>query len=120
MKFRGRLLGGIAMNRSSKAIATSVVMILICIGALSYWSQMRNQQDRAWVTHTHLVVERLQAIRIDITQAETGQRGYILTGQPEYLESYGTGVATLGQDINALQDLTSDSPREQEDTRRLR
>ena len=78
------------------------------------------RQDRAWVTHTHVVVERLQAIRIDITQAETGQRGYILTGQAEYMESYGTGVERLGLDINALQDLTSDNPTEQEDIKRLR
>ncbi len=108
------------MTRSSKAIAVSAVIVLICIGALSFWSQVSNEQDRAWVTHTHVVVERLQAIRIDITQAETGQRGYILTGQSEYIESYGTGVERLGLDINALQDLTSDNPTEQEDINRLR
>ncbi len=108
------------MTRSSNAIAANALIILICIGALSFWSQVRNEEDRAWVTHTHVVVERLQAIRIDITQAETGQRGYILTGQVGYMESYRTGVARLAQDINALQDLTSDSPGEQEDITRLR
>jgi signal transduction histidine kinase len=108
------------MTRSSNAIAANALIILICIGALSFWSQVRNEEDRAWVTHTHVVVERLQAIRIDITQAETGQRGYILTGQVRYMESYRTGVARLAQDINALQDLTSDSPGEQEDITRLR
>jgi signal transduction histidine kinase len=108
------------MTPSSKAIAASALIILICIGALSYWSQVSNEADREWVTHTHLVVERLQAIRIDITQAETGQRGYILTGQERYLESYGTGVEKVGNDINSLQDLTSDNPREQEDIKRLR
>jgi signal transduction histidine kinase len=108
------------MNRSSKAIAASALLILICIGALSYRSQVRNEEDREWVTHTHLVVERLQAIRIDITQAETGQRGYILTGQDRYMALYGTGVDRLGQDIKALQDLISDNSEEQESIKRLR
>ena len=120
MKGARRLLGGPTMSRSSKAIAASALIILICIGTLSFWSEVRNEEDRAWVTHTRVVLERLQAIRIDITQAETGQRGYILTGQAEYMESYGAGVKSLSLDINALQDLTSDNSREQEDIKRLR
>src|SRR5271166_4985634 len=108
------------MTSSSKAIAASALLLLICIGALSFWSEVQNEADREWVTHTHLVVERLQAIRIDITQAETGQRGYILTGQETYLESYGVGVDKLGQDIGALRDLTLDNPGEQEAIKRLK
>jgi signal transduction histidine kinase len=108
------------MTRSSKAIAASALLILICIGGLSYWSQVSNEEDREWVTHTHLVVERLQAIRIDITQAETGQRGYILTGQERYLEAYGTGVEKVGDDIKSLRDLTLDNPGEQENIKRLK
>jgi signal transduction histidine kinase len=107
------------MTRSSKAIAACALLILICIGTLSYWSQVSNEADREWVTHTHLVVERLQAIRIDITQAETGQRGYILTGQERYMEPYRAGVDEVGQDINLLRDLTADNPGEQEEIKRL-
>ena len=108
------------MTLSGKVIAASALLILICIGTLSYWSQVSNEADRAWVTHTHLVVERLQAIRIDITQAETGQRGYILTGQERYMEPYRTGVDKVGQDIEALRDLTSDNLGERENIKRLK
>ena len=107
------------MTSSSKAIAASALLLLICIGALSFWSEVQNEKDRGWVTHTHLVVERLQAIRIDITQAETGQRGYLLTGQDRYLEPYGAGVEKLAQDMKAVRDLTSDNPGEQEALNRL-
>ena len=108
------------MTRSSKAIAASALIILISIGALSYRSQVRNQEDREWVTHSHLVVERLQVIRIDITQAETGQRSYILTGQERYLAFYRAAVDKLGPDIKALQDLTSDNSVQQENINRLK
>ncbi len=74
------------MTSSSKAIAACALIILACIGVLSFWSQVRNDEDREWVRHTYLVVEKLQTVRIDITQAETGQRGYMLTGQDRYLE----------------------------------
>ncbi len=102
------------MTRFSKAIAASVLIVLICIGTLSYWSQVSNEADRQWVTHTLLVVEKLQAVRIDITQAETGQRGYILTGKDRYLELYEAGVKEVRQDMKELPDLTADNPRERD------
>ncbi len=107
------------MTSSTKAIAACALIILICIGTLSFWSEVRSEKDRGWVEHTHLVVERLQAIRIDITQAETSQRGFVLTGQERYLEAYGTSVDMLGQEIKAVRDLTSDNPEQQEAIKQL-
>jgi signal transduction histidine kinase len=106
------------MNRSSKAIAASALIILICIGALSYWGQVRNENDREWVTHSLFVVEQLQEIRIDITLAESGQRGYLLTGEEKYLKPYQAGLNRVGQDMEKLQ-LTLDNPRQQEAILRL-
>jgi len=100
---------GHTMTSFSKAIAASALMILLGIGVLSYWGTVRDEEDRGWVTHTHLVVEKLQAVRIDITQAETGQRGYMLTGQDRYLELYGAGVDQVRQDMKELPVLTSDN-----------
>jgi signal transduction histidine kinase len=107
------------MTSSSKAIAACALLILVCIGTLSYWSEVRNDQDREWVTHTLHVVEKLQTLRIDITQCETGQRGYMLTGQDRYLELYEAGVAEVRQDLKELPDLTADNPREQRAIRQL-
>jgi signal transduction histidine kinase len=102
------------MTASSKVIAASALLILVCIGALSYWSEVRNDRDREWVTHTLHVVEKLQTLRIDITQCETGQRGYMLTGQDRYLELYRAGVDQVRLDMKELPDLTADNPRERE------
>ena len=107
------------MNSSSKVIAACALLMVVCIGALSYWSEVRNDRDRGWVTHTLHVVEKLQTLRIDITQCETGQRGYMLTGQDRYLELYRAGVNQVRQDMKELPDLTADNPREQEAIRRL-
>jgi signal transduction histidine kinase len=100
------------VNSSSKAIAACALLILICTGTLSFWSEVRNEKDREWVTHTVFVLEKLQAVRIDITQAETGQRGYLLTGQDRYLELYEAGVSQVRKDLKELPDLTADNPNE--------
>jgi signal transduction histidine kinase len=107
------------MTSSSKAIAACALLILACIGALSFWSEVRNEEDREWVTHTLLVVEKLQAIRIDITQAETGQRGYLLTGQEKYLEPYQASLDQVRRDMGELRDMTSDNRRQQKAILRL-
>jgi signal transduction histidine kinase len=107
------------MTSSTKAIAACALIILLCIGSLSYWGIVRDEEDREWVTHTLLVVEKLQTVRIDITQAETGQRGYMLTGQDRYLELYRAGLNQVRQDLKDLPDLISDNPVEREAIQRL-
>jgi signal transduction histidine kinase len=107
------------MSPSSKVIAACALLILVCIGALSFWSEVRNEEDRQWVIHTLLVVQKTQAIRIDITQAETGQWGYLLTGEDKYLEPYHAGLDQLRVDMRELRDMTSDNARQREALGRL-
>ena len=107
------------MTFSSKAIAVCALMIMLGIGVLSFRSTARDEEDREWVTHTHLVLENLQGVLIDVTQAETGQRGYMLTGEDRYLEPYRAGLNRVQQDIQELRSLTSDNARQQEAIQRL-
>jgi signal transduction histidine kinase len=107
------------MSWYRKTIAAGALFILACIGVLFYSSEVRSEQDRAWVRHTYEVVENLQEVRIDITQAETGQRGYMLTGLPRHMEMYSAGVMLVGQDLRELSNLIADNPAEREAVGRL-
>jgi signal transduction histidine kinase len=107
------------MSAFSKAIAALALIILVCIGVLSYSGEIQSEHDRQWVTHTLFVVEKLQDIRIDITQAETGQRGYLLTGQERYLELYLAGINKMSQDGTELANLTADNRTERDAIQRL-
>ena len=102
------------MSFTSKSIAASALVILLSIGVLSFRSTLREEEDRSWVTHTHLVVESLEEILIAITQAETGQRGYLLTGNENDLKPFEDGVKKVQQDAEKFRVLTSDNPRQQE------
>jgi signal transduction histidine kinase len=107
------------MTSFSKAIAAGALLIVACIGALSFWSEVRNEHDRQWVMHTLVVVEKLQAVGIDITQVETGERGYMFSGHDRYLGLYGAGVEKVDQDLKELSELTADNPAEQAAIRQL-
>jgi signal transduction histidine kinase len=102
------------MTPSSKANAACALVILLSIGVLFFWSVVRDEEDRGWVTHTHLVLEKLQAIQIDISQAEAGHSDYMLTGQDKYLDPYRPGRKQVHQDIKGLRELTSDNAEQQE------
>jgi CHASE3 domain sensor protein len=105
MKAIGRPFSQCAMTTSSKVIAALRLLILVCIGTLSYWSEVCNEADRGWVTQTLHVVEQPQAVRIDITHAETGHRGYMLTGQDQHLQLYEASVTQVRLDLKELSDL---------------
>jgi CHASE3 domain sensor protein len=83
------------MSLTSKSIAASALVILLSIGVLSFRSTLRDEEDRGWVTHTHLVIESLGQILTDITQAEASQRGYILTGDEQDLKSFENCVGNV-------------------------
>ena len=76
------------MSFTSKSIAASALMIRLGIGILSFRSTLRDEEDRGWVTHTHLVIESLGQNLTDITQAEASQRDYILTGDEQDLKLF--------------------------------
>ena len=62
---------------------------------------------------------KLQAIRIDLTRAETGQRAFMLTGKERQLAFHEDGVSQLNQDIKDLSHLTADNPAQRETIERL-
>ncbi|HEX8949306.1 MAG TPA: CHASE3 domain-containing protein [Dissulfurispiraceae bacterium] len=67
-----------------------------------------------WVHHTHKVLERLESVLSLLKDAETGQRGYIITGDDRYLEPYHAAVREIDRRIGELRELTSDNPAQQQ------
>jgi methyl-accepting chemotaxis protein len=87
--------------------------IVVFIGGACYRSTAKLTDTSDWVTHTHKVLENLDGIIQSLTDAETGQRGYMITANETYLEPYRSGVAAVEQYVHEVRDLTVDNPREQ-------
>ena len=93
------------------AIAAVVVVAL-----LSYQALQASVTNAQRVTHTLRLVEQLQALLSTMKDAETGQRGFLLTGDEAYLEPYSNAKAALAGEIAGARELVS---QDREQQRRL-
>jgi methyl-accepting chemotaxis protein len=89
------------------------LVILAVIGGICYQSTATLTDTAALVTHTHQVLEKLEAVLSDMKDAETGQRGYIITGEDKYLEPFRAAQRAINQDVKTLRDLTKDNVNQQ-------
>jgi methyl-accepting chemotaxis protein len=87
--------------------------IIAIIGAASFRSAGKLIENAEMVSHTHEVREKLSALMQSLTDAETGQRGYIISQAESYLEPYYAGSKVTEAYIKDLRDLTRDNPRQQ-------
>jgi methyl-accepting chemotaxis protein len=90
------------------------VVMLVAIGTISYRSTTKLTETADWVTHTHKVLEDLGLLMQAVTDAETGQRGYLITADESFLGPYNTGSRAVEQYVNDVRELTRDNPRQQE------
>jgi signal transduction histidine kinase len=75
---------------------------------------------RGWVEHTHKVLAGLQRFLATLHAAETGQRGFLLTGMPEYLEPYNEALEHLSAEVDHIAELTTALPAQQQRIHELR
>lgn len=75
-----------------------------------------NQQ----IIHTHEVIVAVNELLSAAQDAETGQRGYLLTGNVSYLQPYETATRDLNRRLGDIAELTRDNPVQQGHLNQLR
>ncbi len=88
--------------------------ILVFVGWQSYRETARFSEAAQWQKHTYEVLRTLDQMAAQLVDAETGQRGYLLTGDDAYLEPYRAAIKSIDQTIGNLKNLTSDNPNQQQ------
>ena len=101
---------GQPLGRSGLASVVGSALLLVAISAASIWTAGRSasvletaqalRQQRATVTN----------ILIETLGAETGQRGFLLTGDASYLASFQHATATMPSLLNRLADGRATDP----------
>jgi signal transduction histidine kinase len=66
-----------------------------------------------WVEHTWQVINQVETIMSSAKDAETGSRGYILTGEEPYLQPYNDALRELPGEVAEFKSLTGDNPSQQ-------
>ncbi len=95
--------------RTAAGFVIAAVAVAIT-ATLSYFSLQSTASSERSLTRTVEVLTQLQTVLSTVKDAETGQRGYLLTGRDSYLEPYTLAKGALGGEIKALQELTADNP----------
>ncbi|MFD0682046.1 MULTISPECIES: response regulator [unclassified Paenibacillus] len=100
-------------NIGSK-IALGYFLVILCMGMSIFFLMDRIyalQKEVSFITDHDLAVHTLSnQIEKHVLDMETGQRGYIITGESQYLEPYNDGKSKWLQSYNELYKLLTDSP----------
>ena len=88
------------------------LVILIIIGFVANRGLHTSMEASQWVTHTYQVFADMERVHSMLINAETGQRGYIITGLERFLEPYEQATRNLPGHMRELSDLIVD-PKQQ-------
>jgi PAS domain S-box-containing protein len=97
----------------------AALFILLVVGAVAYRSITDLVATFDWVTHSHILIAKLEQVSSALKDAEAGQRGYIITGEDVYLEPYTAALTTIERDVQDIRYLTADNPTQQRRIDRL-
>jgi PAS domain S-box-containing protein len=103
MNFRSRLVLGFG----------AALCILVIIGALSYRKFLQEDADQQWVSHTHQVLEKLDAIRATLLELDAAERGFILTKEDAYRQSSWRLASSIESQLKDVRTATADNPVQQ-------
>jgi CHASE3 domain sensor protein len=93
--------------------------LLVANAALMLRNAQQVHEDTRLVAHTQRVISQLEGILSMVMYAESGQRGYLITGDAKFLEPYKRTVAGIRERVADSKQLTADNPRQQDNFRAL-
>jgi CHASE3 domain sensor protein len=85
------------------------LLILISIAIVSYLCIKDLADDAHRTKQSEEVIAQLTTLLFTITEAETAQRGYIITGNNKFLESYKEAIPKINKLFRDLKELTSEN-----------
>jgi PAS domain S-box-containing protein len=91
------------------AIAAAMVLVL-ALGVLAAREYVLNARATAAVAHTNDVLRAIDGVLVRLIDAETGHRGYLITGDRAFLESYVAVEADVERTLAELRALVADNP----------
>ncbi len=114
------------MGRQTRAdmalsLSLSVIAIFFIISGFVSYDRIRTlNNDFLQVQRTHEILLNLNELLSTIKDAETGQRGYVLTGDESYLEPYNAAVTHVDEETTKVATLIKTEPEQQVRLTRMR
>jgi PAS domain S-box-containing protein len=97
-------------RRPDRWYLAGALLILGVVTFLSYQDWSAFQRSAPQVQHSRALLQQIEQVLTSIRDAETGQRGFVLTGNPEYLEVYNHAASALPSQLNGLRASVANEP----------
>ncbi|MEO8405549.1 MAG: CHASE3 domain-containing protein, partial [Chitinophagaceae bacterium] len=88
-------------------------LLLLISYILIFYTMRRSVQQTNSVAHTYMVINKLEALRGEITEAETGVRGYVISHDLRFLQPYKDASQNIPVIYKELKNDTRDNPAQQ-------
>ena len=86
------------------------IAIMVTAAGISWNYTYRLKDAAAWVTHTHQVLREIEDVRAGMTDLESSQRGYLISGDERLLSSREQTTTEIRRSIENFRRLTADNP----------
>lgn len=96
------------------SVMFAILTVFVAVGTFSLFSYLSKlRESDSLVMHSSEVKSTIDAILTDLLNSETGERGYIITGDKDYLAPYILGVSYVNSDLSKLKELTKNNASQQ-------
>src|ERR1700727_2361002 len=92
----------------------AAILFFVATGAIAYLNFQTLKTDSALLVRSEEALTALDDVLSTVKDAETGQRGYLLTGNESYLQPYTAAAQNVGARLDAIRRLTLDNPAQQD------
>jgi PAS domain S-box-containing protein len=93
--------------------------LLVTIGMVSYLTMLRLRETDQWEARIEAVIAKLDVIAAQLKDVESGEGGYLITGDERYLEAYYLAKQAINPELRDLRGLITDDPNYQRKIDRL-
>ena len=100
------------LQRYGLAALVTALATLLVISGFFYRDWKRYQLAFEQINQARRILTLNQVLIDRLRDAETGQRGFLLTDRPEYLEPYNAAVERLPAELNELHTITAETPEQ--------
>src|SRR6516162_2530671 len=100
------------LSTEAKIFAGSCAAIagIFILGFVTYESTREIRTADMWVAHTHALRQSIADLLNSVVESENRRRGYLLTGDPQYLQQFRAGIGQIRPAIQKLTELTGKDP----------
>lgn len=107
------------MQRKLVGSLLLAITLFVLVLSISFRSILHARETESWVRHTHVTIESLDALSANLKEAESSQRGFLLTGDKIYLESTNASLRASQDSLGRIRDLVQDNTRQLKNLARL-